>query len=260
MLAAPARAWNSCTPIFADHGDGVPHAQPRSQSAYANTLGAQMLAGGKRDKLGSIAYRGPHCGQGDHRVARRGNSSCCWRCATVEVDNWGNQGSKGLHPGGLSRHISLTVPARFRMTCYQHAAVVLRACRRCGAQGLAACYSTVRGKALQGGRQHGPPPAPASARHERRGGGPRSPLGASAVLARGPAASQGAVAPADQAAPDAQDRRGPSVGRCGLPAVSRWPGDQRAAGRCPLAGAELGALRGQVRGEPAARRPTPCAL
>ena len=51
----------------------------------------------------------------------------------------------------IYRHIILTVPAMFRTTFYQHAAVVLSAFMRCGAQCLDDFYSTVRGKALRGG-------------------------------------------------------------------------------------------------------------
>jgi hypothetical protein len=45
----------------------------------------------------------------------------------------------------------LTVPALFRTPCYQHAAVVLSACMRCGGQWLDDCSSAVRGKPLRGG-------------------------------------------------------------------------------------------------------------
>jgi len=59
--------------------------------------------------------------------------------------------SQVLHEGVIYRHIILTVPAMFRPTFYQHAAVVLSAFMRCGAQCLDDFYSTVRGKALRGG-------------------------------------------------------------------------------------------------------------
>jgi hypothetical protein len=59
--------------------------------------------------------------------------------------------SKVLHAGVIYRHIILTVPAMFRTTFYQHAAVVLRAFMRCGVQCLDDFYSNVRGKALRGG-------------------------------------------------------------------------------------------------------------
>jgi hypothetical protein len=73
------------------------------------------------------------------------------RCAKVHVDNWVSQVSQVLHAGVIYRHIILTVPAMFRTTFYQHAAVVLRAFMRCGAQCLDDFYSEVRGKALRGG-------------------------------------------------------------------------------------------------------------
>src|SRR6266511_2775788 len=53
--------------------------------------------------------------------------------------------------GVISRHIILTVPAMFRTTFYQNAAVVLSALMRCGVQCLDDFYSAVRGKALRGG-------------------------------------------------------------------------------------------------------------
>ena len=59
--------------------------------------------------------------------------------------------SQVLHEGVIYRHIILTVPAMFRTTFYQHAAVVWRAFMRCGVQGLNDFYSAVKGKPLQGG-------------------------------------------------------------------------------------------------------------
>jgi len=59
--------------------------------------------------------------------------------------------SQVLHAGGSYRHIILTVPAMFRTTCYQHTAVVRRACMRGGAPCLDEFSSTVRGKVLKGG-------------------------------------------------------------------------------------------------------------
>src|SRR2546423_777133 len=56
-----------------------------------------------------------------------------------------------LHEGVIYRHIILTVPAMFRTSFYQNAAVVLSAFMRCGGQCLDDFYSTVRGKALRGG-------------------------------------------------------------------------------------------------------------
>ena len=56
-----------------------------------------------------------------------------------------------LHEGVIYRHIILTVPAMFRTTFYQNAAVLLSAFMRCGAHCLDDFYSTVRENALQGG-------------------------------------------------------------------------------------------------------------
>src|SRR2546423_6301982 len=56
-----------------------------------------------------------------------------------------------LHEGVIYRHIILTVPAMFRTSFYQNAAVVLSAFMRGGGQCLDDFYSEVRGKALRGG-------------------------------------------------------------------------------------------------------------
>ena len=53
--------------------------------------------------------------------------------------------------GVLYRHIILTVPALFRTTFSQHAAVVLSAFMRCGAQCLDDFSSPIKGKPLRGG-------------------------------------------------------------------------------------------------------------
>jgi hypothetical protein len=67
------------------------------------------------------------CGQGKHLVAMSCKSSLCLRCAKVYVDNWVSQVSQVLHEGVIYRHIILTVPAMFRTTFYQNAAVLLSA-------------------------------------------------------------------------------------------------------------------------------------
>ena len=151
MLVAPLRDWNVFKQIFAEHWDGFTHAHPRYQTAYYHGLVAKMLDCGNPAKMGSIEYRCLHCGQGKHLVAMSCKSSLCLRCAKVYVDTWVSQVSKMLHAGVIYRHIILTVPAMFRTTFYQHAAVVLSAFMRCGAQCLDDFYSTVRGKALKGG-------------------------------------------------------------------------------------------------------------
>ena len=151
MLVAPLRDWNVFKQIFAEHWDGFTHAHPRYQTAYYHGLVAKMLDCGNPAKMGSIEYRCLHCGQGKHLVAMSCKSSLCLRCAKVYVDTWVSQVSTMLHAGVIYRHIILTVPAMFRTTFYQHAAVVLSAFMRCGAHCLDDFYSTVRGKALKGG-------------------------------------------------------------------------------------------------------------
>jgi Putative transposase/Transposase zinc-binding domain len=151
MMAAPSRDWSVFKQIFAEHWEAFQHAHPRYQTAYYDGLVTKMLGCGNPEKMGYIEYRCLHCGQGKHLVAMSCKSSLCLRCAKVSVDNWVSQVSKVLHEGVIYRHIILTVPAMFRVTFYQNAAVVLSAFMRCGAQCLDDFYSTVRGKALRGG-------------------------------------------------------------------------------------------------------------
>ena len=151
MVAEPSRDWSVFKQIFADHWEAFQRAHPRYQTSYYDGLVAKMLACGNPDKMGYLAYRCLHCGQGTHRVAMSCKSSLCLRCAKVYVDNWVSQVSTMLHEGVIYRHIILTVPAMFRTTFYQNAAVVLSAFMRCGGQCLDDFYSTVRGKALRGG-------------------------------------------------------------------------------------------------------------
>src|SRR5918911_4529 len=151
MLVQPSGDWSVFERIFADHWDTFAHAHPRYQTPYYEGLVAKMLACGNPEQMGYVEYRCLRCGQGTHRVAMSCKSSLCLRCAKVHVDNWVSQVSQVLHEGVLYRHIILTVPAMFRTTFYQHAAVVLRAFMRCGAQCLDDFYSAVRGKALRGG-------------------------------------------------------------------------------------------------------------
>jgi hypothetical protein len=151
MLPAPSRDWSVFQQIFADHWEAFQRAHPRYQTPYYDGLVAKMLACGIPEKIGYLEYRCLHCGQGTHRVAMSCKSSLCLRCAKVYVDHWVRQVSQVLHEGVIYRHIILTVPAMFRTTFYQHAAVVLSAFMRCGAQCLDDFYSTVKGKALRGG-------------------------------------------------------------------------------------------------------------
>ena len=118
-----------------------------------------MLACGNPEKMGYIEYRCLHCGQGKHLVAMSCKSSLCLRCAKVYVDNWVSQVSQVLHEGVIYRHIILTVPAMFRTTFYQNAAVVLSAFMRCGAQCLDDFYSHGQGQGAPRGLYHGAPHA-----------------------------------------------------------------------------------------------------
>jgi hypothetical protein len=94
---------------------------------YDHGLVGKMLTCGNPTKIGDMAYRCLHGGQGQHVVAIRCTSSLCVCCATVAVDNWVSQVSRVLHAGVISRPIILTVPAMFRTTFDQNAAVMLRA-------------------------------------------------------------------------------------------------------------------------------------
>ena len=136
MLAAPSRDWNVFTQIFADHWEPFQRAHPRYQTRYDDGLVAKMLDCGNPAKMGYVEYRCLHCGQGKHLVAMSCQSSLCLRGAKVSVDNWVRQVSKVLHEGVIYRHIILTVPAMFRTSFYQNAAVVLSAFMRCGGQCL----------------------------------------------------------------------------------------------------------------------------
>jgi putative transposase/transposase-like zinc-binding protein len=151
MMPHPSGDWSVFKQIFVDHWDAFTHAHPRYQTPYYEGLVAKMLKCGDPDQMGYIEYRCLQCGEGTHRVAMSCKSSLCLRCAKVHVDNWVTQVSKVLHEGVIYRHIILTVPAMFRTTFYQNAAVVLSAFMRCGVQCLDDFYSTVRGKALRGG-------------------------------------------------------------------------------------------------------------
>src|SRR5712692_5641247 len=151
MMTQSSGEWSVFQQIFAEHWDAFQCAHPRYQTSYYDGLVAKMLACGNPDKMGYVEYRCLQCGQGPHRVAMSCKSSLCLRCAKVHVDNWVSQVSTMLHEGVISRHIILTVPAMFRTTFYQNAAVVLSALMRCGVQCLDDFFSEVRGQALRGG-------------------------------------------------------------------------------------------------------------
>jgi len=166
MMIRPSGDWSVFQQILAEPWDAFAHAHPRYQTPYYEGLVAKMRACGNPEQRGYVASRGLRCGQGTHRVAMSCQAVLCLRCAKVHVDNGVSQVSQGLHAGVISRHSSLTVPALFRTTFSQHAAVVGSAFRRCGAPCLDAFSRTVRGKALRGGSRtvlhphgrHGPYP------------------------------------------------------------------------------------------------------
>jgi hypothetical protein len=151
MLTAPARDWSVLQQIFAEPWQALQYAPPRYQPPYDDGLVGKMLTCGHPAKMGYSEDRCLHCGQGPPVVAMSGQSSLCLRGAKVYVDNGVSQGSQVLHAGVIYRHIILTVPAMCRTTFSQHAASVLRALMRCGAQCLDAFYSAGKGKALRGG-------------------------------------------------------------------------------------------------------------
>jgi hypothetical protein len=213
MLTAPSGDWSVFQRIFADHWEAFQHAHPRYQTAYYDGLVAKMLACGNPHQMGYVAYRCRHCGQGKPLVSMSCQSSLCLRCAKVSTDDWVSQVSKVLHEGVIYRHIILTVPAMFRTTFSQHAAVVLSAFMRCGVQCLDDFYSTVKGKPLQGGsivvlHPHGRTGQYHPHLHLLATSGgydAQGALGASAVLALRAAAPSVAMASTDDAAPDAED-------------------------------------------------------
>ena len=135
-MAHSSADWSVFKQIFAEHWGAFQHAHPRYQTSYYDGLVTKMRGCGNPDKMGYIAYRCPHCGQGKHLVSMSCQSSLCLRCTKVYVDNWVSQVSKVLHEGIIYRHIILTVPAMFRTTFYHHAAVLLIALMRCGVQCL----------------------------------------------------------------------------------------------------------------------------
>ena len=151
MLVQPFGDWSVFKQIFSDRWELCKRAHPRYDTLYYDGLVDKMLGCGTPEKIGSSEYRCWQCGQGKHLVSMSCQSSLCLRCAKVYGDHWVSQVSKGLHEGVIYRHIILTVPAMFRTTFYQNAAVLMSALMRCGVQCLDEVYSAVRGKALKGG-------------------------------------------------------------------------------------------------------------
>jgi hypothetical protein len=151
MITEPSRDWNVFQQIFVEHWDGFKRVYPRDDRPYYDGLVDKMLGCGNPEKMGDIAYRCLHCGEGPHRVSMSCQSSRCLRCAKVYVDNWVSQVSRMLHEGVIYRHIVLTVPAMLRQTFYQQSKAVLSPFMRCGVGCLDDFFSRVRGKPLKGG-------------------------------------------------------------------------------------------------------------
>jgi hypothetical protein len=151
MIAALSQDRNVFKQIFIEHWDGFKRVYPRYDKPYYDRLVDKMLGCGNPEKMGYIAYRCLHCGEGKHLVAMSCKSSLCLRCAKVYVDNWVSQVSKILHAGVIYRHIVLTVPAMLRTTFYHNAAVLLSAFMRCGVRCLNDVFSRVSGTELKGG-------------------------------------------------------------------------------------------------------------
>ena len=151
MMAQPSGDWSIFKQSFAEHWEAfhTPSHATRQPPTMAWWPSCWRVA--SPEQMGSVADRCLHCGQGTHRVAMSCTSSLCLRCAKVSVDNWVSQVSQRRHAGVIYRHIILTVLAMFRTTFSQNAAVLWRAFRRCGGQGLDDCSSTGRGKVLRGG-------------------------------------------------------------------------------------------------------------
>lgn len=69
MIAEATPAWNVFKQIFAEHWDGFTRVYPRYNHPYYDGLVDKMLGCGNPEKIGSIEYRCPQCGEGKHLVA-----------------------------------------------------------------------------------------------------------------------------------------------------------------------------------------------
>jgi hypothetical protein len=103
MITEPSRDWNVFQQIFVEHWDGFKRVCPRYDRPYYDGLVDKMLGCGNPEKMGYIAYRCLHCGEGTHRVSMSCKSSLCLRCTKVYVDNWVSQVSRMLHEGVIYR-------------------------------------------------------------------------------------------------------------------------------------------------------------
>ena len=77
MMAEATPDWNVFTQIFAEHWNGFKSVYPRDNQRYYDELVHKLLACGNPDRMGYIAYRCLHCGEGPHRVAMSCKSSLC---------------------------------------------------------------------------------------------------------------------------------------------------------------------------------------
>jgi hypothetical protein len=151
MAAEVTAGWNIFKTIFTDHWSDFKQRRARYDRPYYDALVEKMLSCGNPERMGYIAYRCEHCGQGKHLVSMSCKSSFCLRCAKVYVDDWVAQVSKMLHEGVIYRHIVLTVPEVLRTPFYQHAEALLSALMRCGVRCLDDFFSTIAHKEIQGG-------------------------------------------------------------------------------------------------------------
>jgi len=137
--------------VFPEHGEGLQQCRPRDATPDADALGGKRLRGGHPAQMGSRAYRCLPGGPGTQRVARRGKSALCWRCAKVSGDAGGAQGGPRLQAGVSSRPRGLTVPEVGSTPWYPNAQAWRSPCLTGGVQCGEDCLSPVSGKTLKGG-------------------------------------------------------------------------------------------------------------
>jgi len=151
MAAAVLVGGQGFQEVFPEHGEGLQQFRPRDDTPDADALGGKRLRGGHPAQMGSRAYRCLPGGPGTQRVARRGKSALCWRCAKVSGDAGGAQGGPRLQAGVSSRPRGLTVPEVGSTPWYPNAQAWCSPCLTGGVQCGEDCLSPVRGKALKGG-------------------------------------------------------------------------------------------------------------
>jgi len=115
MLAAPSRDWNVFQADFCRSLAGVSAAHPANRGPTMTTWWPRCWRVAIRKKMGYLAYRCLHGGQGTLffiALPMSCQSSLCLRCAR-SCRSLVSQVSKVLHEGGIYRHIILTVPAMY---------------------------------------------------------------------------------------------------------------------------------------------------